>query len=343
VGNKIRVLVVDDSFLMRKLLSDIIAGDPDLVVIDKAKNGQEALEKILRLKPDVVTMDINMPLMDGLAVLKEVMMKQPTRIIMISAYTRSGASATFDALKLGAVDFIPKPSGEISLDLRRLKDEIIAKIKIAAAVDINKAVSSLTIAPFKEIRKISEPKVVVIGASTGGPRVLLEIMQHLPHAISAPVLIVQHMPEGFTLTFAERLAWESEIRTKEAENDDILEAGKAFVAPAGYHMVLEKSGNQVCIRLNQDPFINFVRPSIDPTLMSAAEIFGTGVIAVILTGMGKDGLDGSRRVKEKGGVVIVQNQETSAVWGMPRAVSEAGLANEVVPAVGVADTILRYL
>jgi len=335
VGNKIRVLVVDDSFLMRKLLSDIIAGDPDLVVIDKAKNGQEALEKILRLKPDVVTMDINMPLMDGLAVLKEVMMKQPTRIIMISAYTRSGASATFDALKLGAVDFIPKPSGEISLDLRRLKDEIIAKIKIAAAVDINKAVSSLTIAPFKEIRKISEPKVVVIGASTGGPRVLLEIMQHLPHAISAPVLIVQHMPEGFTLTFAERLAWESEIRTKEAENDDILEAGKAFVAPAGYHMVF--------IRLNQDPFINFVRPSIDPTLMSAAEIFGTGVIAVILTGMGKDGLDGSRRVKEKGGVVIVQNQETSAVWGMPRAVSEAGLANEVVPAVGVADTILRYL
>ncbi len=343
---KIKVLVVDDSFLMRKIISDAINADPLLEVIDKAKNGKEALEKILDLKPDVVTMDVNLPIMDGISVLEEVMKKQPTRIIMVSAYTREGTNATIKALEAGAVDFIAKPSGEISLDIYKLKDEIVSKIKLAANIKINKFSSRedilLTAGP-KDADFIAIDKLVIIGASTGGPRAILDVMQSIPVGLSATFLIVQHMPKGFTASFAERIAWQSGVKSKEAEDGDLLSLGKAYIAPAGYHMVLERQGSKILLRLNQDEPVNFVRPAIDVTMISAAEIMGSKVLGVILTGMGKDGLEGARKIKGKGGRIIIQDEATSVVWGMPKAVYDAGLADIVLPISGVAQAIVRNI
>lgn len=347
MSNKITVLVVEDSFLMRKILSDIINSDPDLEVVGVAKDGKEALEKVAAFQPDVITLDMNLPLEDGLSVLKGIMQRQPRRVIMVSAYTRVGASATIKALELGAVDFIAKPSGEVSLDLRNLKDEIIAKIKWSAAIDLDKFVSKLKPAYVSLISKEKKPgllkKLVVIGASTGGPKAVLEVMRDMPIDLPVAFLIVQHMPEGFTLSFAERLSWQSGIRTKEVENDDVILAGKAFVAPAGYHMLLEKQAEEVRVKLNQDERVNFVRPSIDVTMNSATEVFGKNIIGVILTGMGHDGLEGARRIKQKGGFIIIQDEESSVIWGMPRAVYEAGLADRVLPLSKIAPVIVEEI
>lgn len=346
MDKKVRVLVADDSFLMRKIISDVINADPELEVVDKAKNGKEALEKTLTLRPDVLTLDVNLPLLDGISVLEEIMRKQPTPVIMISAYTRQGTSATIKALELGALDFIAKPSGEISLDIYKLKDEIVYKIKLAAKVDLDKFLSTVTTLPLlgrKKTRPATIKKLVVIGASSGGPRAILEIMQDIPSDIAAAFLIVQHMPRGFTSSFAERISWQSEIKTKEAEDGDIVEAGKAFVAASGYHLVLEGEEEKLKLRLNQDAPVNFMRPSIDVTMQSCVNIFGNNVIGVILTGMGRDGLDGARRIKEKEGLVIVQDEKTSMIWGMPKAVYDAGLADKVLSVSEIAGAIIQHL
>ncbi len=341
---RIKVLVVDDSFLSRKIISDAINADPLLEVIDKAKNGKEAVEKILELKPDIVTMDVNLPIMDGISVLEEVMKKQPTSIIMISAYTREGANTTIKALEAGAVDFIAKPSGESTLDICKFKDEIVAKIKLAANIKINKFSSRKDIflsAESKKIDSIAIDKLIIIGASTGGPKAILDVMQGIPVGLAATFLIVQHMPKGFTASFAERIAWQSGVRTKEAEDGDLLSLGKAYIAPAEYHMVLEKQGSKILLRLNQDERVNFVRPSVDVTMISAAKIMGNRVLGIILTGMGKDGLEGVREIKEKGGKVIIQDEATSVVWGMPKAIYDAGLADMVLPISDIAQSIIR--
>ncbi len=345
MSSKIRVLVVDDSFLMRKIISDAISADPELEVVDKAKNGKEALEKALLLHPDVITMDVNLPIMDGITVLEEIMKQCPTRVIMVSAYTREGTSATIKALELGAVDFIAKPSGEISLDIYKLKDEIIYKIKLAAKIDLNKFAAQVYAPPLgrRELRKGVINKLVVIGASTGGPRAILDIMQGIPVGLPAAFLIVQHMPRGFTRSFAERIAWQSGVKSKEAEEGDIVLAGEAFVAPAGYHLVLERQQEQLKLKLSQEAPVNFVRPSIDITMHSAVEIFGRDVIGVILTGMGKDGLEGARKIRERGGVIIAQDEKSSVVWGMPKVVYEAGLANNVLPLASIAEAIIENI
>jgi two-component system chemotaxis response regulator CheB len=343
---KIRVLVIDDSFLMRRIISDIINSDPELQVVGRAKDGGEALDKVLTLAPDVVTLDVNLPVKDGIVVLESIMKRKPTRVIMLSAYTRAGASATMRALELGAVDFIAKPSGEISLGLDKLKNEIIAKIKLAARVDLDRYLATFqpsTLALVKEGKPVLIKKLVIIGASTGGPKAILDIMQDIPLDLPAAFLVVQHMPKGFTLSFAERIAWHSGIRAKEAEDEDSIAAGRIFVAPAGFHMVLEGDKEQVRIKLNQDPLVNFVRPSIDVTMFSAAEIFGKDIIGVILTGMGRDGLDGAKKIKEKGGRIIVQDEETSIVWGMPKSITKAGLADEVLPLSKISEGILKYI
>jgi len=347
MSEKIRVLVVDDSFLMRQIISDIINSDPDLVVIGKAKDGKDALEKIFTLKPDVVTLDVNLPVLDGISVLGEVMKKQPTRIIMISAYTRTGATATLRALELGAIDFIAKPSGEISLDINKLKEEIISKIKLAARVEMEKV--SPVLQPPVIFEKEAKPpvlkKVVVIAASTGGPKAIFDVIRDIPANIPAAFLIVQHMPIGFTLGFAERISWQSKIKAKEAEDGDFLVAGKAFVAPAGFHMGLESDSNTNTfkIKLNQDPLVNFVRPAADVTMSSVAEVFGKNTIGVVLTGMGKDGVEGARKIKEKGGVIIIQDEKTSAVWGMPRMVHEAGLDDVMLPVFEITAALAKKI
>lgn len=343
MANKIRVLVVEDSFLMRKIITDIINSDDRLEVIAEARDGKEALEKIFSLQPDVITLDINLPVVDGLQVLTEVMKKQPTRVIMLSAYSRAGTSATISALELGAVDFVAKPSGEISLDLSKLKDEIVAKIKLAARIELNKVFQSPPSAFRQPIQLQDIKKAVVIGASTGGPRALLQVIQQLPPGLPASFFIVQHMPEGFTLSFAERLSWQSGLRVKEAQEGDIVAADKAFIAPTGYHMVLERNSDKVKVRLSSDPLVNFVRPSVDVTMFSAVDVFGKDVIGVVLTGMGKDGLAGARKIKENGGSIIVQDEATSVVWGMPKMVYKAGLADRILPLSDIPKAIIESI
>jgi two-component system chemotaxis response regulator CheB len=346
MSDKVKVLVVDDSFLMRRIISDIVNSDPHLEVVGKAKDGDEALEKIASLNPDVVTLDINLPVRNGIDVLNDIMRGNPTKVIMLSAYTRAGASATIRALELGAVDFIAKPSGEISLGLEKLKNEIIAKIKLAANVDLGKYLAAFRAAGAaqkEEEKVLGVRKLVIIGASTGGPKAILNIMRSIPGNIDAAFLIVQHMPKGFTLSFAERISWETGIRAKEAEEGDIVSNGKGFVAPAGSHMVLVKNGNQVKIKLTQDPPVNFVRPSIDVTMLSAVDIFGKDIIGVILTGMGKDGLEGAKKIKEAGGKLLIQDEESSVVWGMPGSVSKAGLTDGALPLSQIAEALIKSI
>lgn len=336
--NKIRVLIVDDSFLIRQIMSDIINADPALEVIDKASNGKEALEKIFALHPDVVTLDVNLPLLGGISVLEEIMKKQPTRVIMVSAYTQEGQATTIKALELGALDFIAKPSGEVSLDISKIKDELIAKIKLVAKIDLEKF--TRLVQKEKEVFISNIKKLVVMGASTGGTRAILDIMQGIPGELAAAFLIVQHMPFGFTRSFAERIGWRSAVKSKEAEEGDLVLMGKAFVAPAGYHMLLEKQERQLKIKLTEDEPVNFVRPSLDVTMISSAEVFGQDTIGVILTGMGRDGLEGAKKIKEKGGLVFVQDEDSSVVWGMPRLVYEAGLADKVLSLSKISQAII---
>ncbi len=342
--NKIRVLIVEDSSLMRKIIADIIKSDPDLKVVAEANDGKDALKKISEFKPDVVILDINLPGISGLDVLSEIVEKKSTRAIMLSTYSRAGASAAIRALELGAVDFVTKPSGEVSLDLDKFKDDIIFKIKLTAEINPDKITyRGLTGSEGIKNKALPLKKVVVIGASTGGPKAVLEIMQRISYSLPAAFLIVQHMPFGFTANFAERISWQSGIITKEAEDGDILAANKAFVAPGGSHMVLENYQGQIKIKIKQGKAVNFVKPSVDITMFSAVEIFGKNVIGVILTGMGKDGLEGTRMVKEKGGTVIVQDEKTSVVWGMPGAVYKAGLTDKILPLSEIAQAIYENI
>ena len=337
---------------MQKMIEEIVSSDPGLEVIDKAKNGEEAIEKISRLRPDVVTLDINIPDPDGFSVLKEVMERNPTRIVVLSGHTPQVGPDMMQALALGAIDFIPKPSGEISLDIDKLKEQIISKIKIAAEVDLKKFLLNLRLSRFDTVKPQTEiaasvelKKLVIIGASTGGPNAILQIMRNIPPTLPAAFLIVQHMPEGFILSFAERISLESKIKAKEAQQGDIVLAGKAYVAAAGYHMAVERTAhninNGLRIKLTQGPPVNFVRPSVTVTLESAALAFCPNVIGVILTGIGKDGLDGAREVKKRGGVMIAQDQATSIIFGMPKVVIDEGLADDVVPIDKIARKIIQ--
>ena len=343
---KISIFVVEDSVLMHKVISDIFSHDPDFEVVGGVYKGKEALEKIPQLKPDIVTLDVNLPDLYGLTVLKEIMSKFPTRVVMLSAYTQKGAEITMKALELGALDFIPKPSGEISLDLYNFKEEIISKMKIVASIDVNEYLSS-----FRGVSVVEEAlavkKLVVIAASTGGPKAIIEIMQKIPSGIEASFLIVQHMPKGFTRTFAERISWYSSIKTKEAEDGDMILKGAGYVAPAGFHMIAEDisddTNKRFRIRLDEAPLVNYVRPSADVTMNSVADLFGNNIIAVILTGMGKDGLEGAKSIKERGGFIIAQDKASSVVYGMPKAVADAGLADRVLSLYDIPKEIIRMV
>ncbi len=343
---KIRIFIVEDSILMQKVILDIFSSDSQFEVVGSASKGKEALEKIPKLNPDVVTLDINLPDVYGLIVLKEIMSRFPTRIIMLSAYTQKGAEITMKALELGAVDFIPKPSGEISLDLYNFKEEIISKVKIVSGINIDSYLANFRGIPVVE-EAVAIKKAVVIAASTGGPRAIIELMQKIPSNINASFLIVQHMPKGFTKNFAERISWYSQIKTKEAEDGDMVLKGAGYVAPGGFHMIVEKLGekerNRFRIRLDEAPFVNYVRPSADVTMGSFAELFGENTIGVILTGMGKDGLEGAKKIKEKGGTVITQDEESSIVYGMPKVVTEAGLSDKVLALSDIAGEIIRMV
>lgn len=339
----IKVLVVDDSTLMRNMVGDIIKTTPGLVLAGTAKNGVEAIEQIAKLSPDVITMDIEMPKMNGLQALARIMTEFPIPTIMLSAHAKEGAESTLLALELGAIDFVTKPSGSISLDIDKVRNELVEKIKIAAEVDLDKMQNNKphfgdTISPERRVSS-GIMKTLAIGSSTGGTRALSEVLPKLPQNINATILLVQHMPVGFTKSLAERLDNRSKIKIKEAEDGDRLVKGQALLAPAGYHMELAPSGDKVL--LNQNPTRFGVRPSVDVMMESIALNASNELIGVILTGMGHDGAQGIASIKKRGGHTIAEDSSTCVVYGMPRAAVETGTVDEILPLGRIPEAILR--
>ncbi len=330
MSDKIRVLVVDDSAIMRKLITDILKKDPQIEVVGQAENGKKAIELAKALKPDVITLDIEMPEMDGLTALRFLKREVPSaRVIMFSSLTQEGARATLEALSLGAFDFVPKPSTKSFLEsVKKIEEELLPKIKGAT----EKVKAPLLTLPKVATRiKSGLYRVLGIGVSTGGPQTLTEIFKELPGNFPVPILVVQHMPPLFTKQLAERLNKISAIQVKEAEEGEPVKEGVAYIAPGDYHMVVKKECNQKVIHLHQGPPKNNCRPSVDVLFESLAEIYNGTCLALVLTGMGRDGAEGAQAIKKKGGAVIAQDANTSIVFGMPRAVIESGAADEVLP------------
>lgn len=347
---KVRVLVADDSALMRKIISDVINSDPGLEAIATAKNGEETLQKVMALQPDVVTLDVEMPILDGLSTLERLMKEHPVPVVMLSALTQAGATATIRALEIGAVDFIAKPSGSISMDLANLSQEIITKIRTAAEAKVSSIKNVQTrpavpIAPLKpdlkSLVKGSFP-LVVIGTSTGGPKALHEVMSTLPAGLNAAVLIVQHMPPGFTRSLAQRLDSVSPLTVKEAEDGDIIARGNAYVAPGNFHMEIAQLNERYAIQLSQTPQVNGHRPAVDVLFYSAAKIKATKA-AVIMTGMGSDGALGLKALKDAGITTIGESAETSVVYGMPKAAFKLGAVDYEVPLYKISEQIVHSL
>ena len=341
----IRVLVVDDSALMRRIISRMLSKDQFIQVIGTAQNGEEAIEKAEALKPDVVTMDVEMPRMNGLEALKHIMSRNPIPVIMLSAATKEGAGTTLDALEMGACDFVPKDLSGGALNISRIEEELIRKVKAVAKRRIGSFLLRqggtkqplAFVAPGRGLRTI-----VALGASTGGPPALQHILTCLPKDFPVPIAIAQHMPKAFTQSFAERLNAMTQIVVKEAENKESLRAGVALLAPGDVHMSVRRRGPDVIVEFVEDQTCVY-RPSVDLLLSGIAKVYESKTIAVILTGMGTDGLSGVRDVRARNGYVIAQDEETSAVYGMPKAVVEAELANSVVPLQKIVEEIIRVL
>lgn len=346
---KVNVLVVDDSAYMRKVVSGMLQSDEAIFVVDTARDGLDAIEKIKTYKPDVVTLDVEMPKLDGLAALERIMKECPTPVIMLSSLTQDGSETTVKALTIGAVDFVGKPSGTISLDIDKVKEELIAKIKVAARASIRNlrlpfpkpfSHRPSVSAPAPIISRVAPSKLVVIGSSTGGPNALQQVIPRLPGNLAAAVLVVQHMPPGFTKSLAKRLNEVSQLEVCEAQEGDAIQNGKVYIAPGAYHMVLRSKTH---LGLNQDPPVHSVRPAVDVTLESAVNFYGSKIVGVILTGMGYDGSRGMASLKKAGGRTIAQDEATCVVYGMPKIVVEMGKADKILPIHKIADEIVSML
>jgi two-component system chemotaxis response regulator CheB len=354
VPKKIRVLIVDDSALMRKVLNEILSSDPEIEVIGTARDGEDGINKAIELEPDVITMDINMPGMDGLTALQYIVSQGICPVIMVSSLTQEGALATFEALELGAFDYVAKPGGTISLNLKKISDEIIEKVKVAGRegvlgrirrrlkrtaehrVEVTKKSKAL---PTGEVRK-----AVAIGVSTGGPKTLMEILPELPPDLDAAMFIVQHMPSNFTASFAKRLDQYSQIAIKEAEAGDIVTNNSGYLGKGGYHLLLrrDRTNEDIRIRLSTKPEHLFV-PSVNVMMESVLEAFGSNTVGVLLTGMGDDGADAMVKIKNAGGITIAESEETAIVFGMPKEAIERGGADIIAPSYKIAEEIIRGL
>lgn len=368
VDQKIKVLIVDDSAVMRKIISSALLKEPSIEIVGYASNGIQAIENVRTLNPDVVTLDIEMPEMDGLSALKEIR-KENKRlpIVMFSTLTHKGAQAAVMALTAGASDYVGKPTtsaGSIEGAFKVLESELIPKIiglakrsrlrnaqvsqkpSSTQAVPIKKNefgtinTATSTKAPVKQLVPNKPISAVCIGVSTGGPMALMQVFSQIQNPLPVPIFIVQHMPPNFTNLLAARLCTAGVTTVKEAKEGDIAEPGNAYIAPGGFHMVLASMGPQVVMHLNTNPPENSCRPAVDVLFRSASDIYGGNLLSVVLTGMGYDGLKGCQYIKARGGQVIAQDEESSVVWGMPGAIAEHNLAEVLLPIDRIADEII---
>ncbi|WPK11935.1 MULTISPECIES: chemotaxis response regulator protein-glutamate methylesterase [Bacillales] len=374
-SNKKKLLIVDDSAFMRKLVGDFFDGNLNIEVVGTARNGKDAIEKIQQLQPNVVTMDVEMPEMNGLDALREIMNQCPVPVVMLSSTTKQGTENTLAAMEYGAVDFVAKTSGTISLDLHKIKEELVQKVEAAANISVTKLKRPMKPIHRKEVVKVEKSlntppptikkqqpvelttlpnkkewsrtsrKIILIGTSTGGPRALQEVITKIPENVRAPILIVQHMPAGFTKSLANRLDQLSNIHVKEAEQGDILKDGVAYIAPGGYHLRLRKIGTTYGIVLDQtEPPRSGHRPSVDVMFEDVSNCPDMDKVAVIMTGMGQDGANGLKELKKSGNVrAIAESADTCIVYGMPKAAVETQLVDEVVDVEDIAQTIMKYM
>jgi two-component system chemotaxis response regulator CheB len=347
---KIRVLVVDDSVVIRRLLTDILSQDPEIELAGTAPNGRIALAKLPQVNPDVVTLDIEMPELDGLGTLPELRKAYPKLpVIMFSTLTERGALATLDALARGATDYVTKPAnvGSVAAGIQSVKDQLIPKIKaLCPDAQSPKAPCKIPLAPPLSAERLTgrlpqRCDVMVIGSSTGGPQALATVLKKLPADFPTPLVVVQHMPPVFTHHLATRLNQESALAVREASDGETLQPGQVLIAPGNFHLELRRQGIAVKTVVQQSPPENSCRPAVDVLFRSAARLFGPHCLAVVLTGMGQDGLRGAEHIVRAGGAVVAQDETSSVVWGMPRAVAEAGLAHSVLPLDSIPDELLR--
>lgn len=345
----IKVLIVDDSALIRALLKEIIQQDPELQLVGQAPDAYVARDLIKQLNPDVITLDIEMPRMDGLTFLEKLMNARPTPVVMISSLTESGSEATFRAMELGAVDFVAKPKLGIREGMEAYADDIRDKIKAASRARLHKPraavkpLGSSDKAP-REGRSpiIGTEKIIAIGASTGGTEAIKDVLIDLP-ADSPGIVITQHMPPGFTRTFAERLNRLSRLHVVEAKGGERILPGHAFVAPGDHHLLVERSGANYVTRLSDGPQVHRHRPAVDPMFESVAQCAGRNVIAALLTGMGKDGAIGLKAIRDAGGYTVAQDEASCVVYGMPREAVALGAAEEVLDLAQIAETLMQQV
>ncbi|WP_446897256.1 protein-glutamate methylesterase/protein-glutamine glutaminase [Clostridium sp. LBM24168] len=358
---KIKVLVVDDSALMRRIISDMIGEESDMETIGTARNGEDLLDKLSKKysgvnMPDIITLDVEMPKMDGITALKEMHRRNiniPT--IVLSSISKEGTKLTMECLDAGALDFLPKPSGNISLDIDKVKDELIKRIKLSYHIssDASQNQSDLKIQNIKEKKSISSNtansyksevkrniEAIVIGASTGGPKALYSVITKLPKNLGIPTFVVQHMPVGFTKAFSERLDSNSYQKVVEASDNINIIPDTIYIAPGGFHMEI---GQDRKIHLNKEPAIWGVRPAVDKLFISASKVYGKNLISVVLTGMGKDGAEGTSVIKDNGGITISEDESTCIIYGMPKAAYSTGKVDMVLKLNEIADKLVKLV
>jgi two-component system chemotaxis response regulator CheB len=344
----VRVLVVDDSAYVRKVVSQMLSRSPFLEVVGTARDGNEALEIAQDVQPDVITCDLNMPAMDGVAFVREQMARRPVPIVVISV-VNGNAEQVLAALDAGAIDFLQKPTALASDRLLEVADQLIEKVKAAAAAPMNRRVTPPAMQPGAPaarrvpVTATGAVDIVVIGVSTGGPQALKTLLPQLPADLPVPVAVVIHMPPGYTQLFAAKLGEVSGLDVREAVEGDPVKAGVVLVAPAGRHLTFRRSAEDVLCHLDLRPLDTLHRPSVDVLFQSAAKTYGTGTLGVVMTGMGSDGREGAAWIKARGGAIVTEAESSCVVYGMPRSVVEAGLSDESVPLDRLADAILRRL
>jgi two-component system chemotaxis response regulator CheB len=339
----IKVVVVDDSLFFRRALTYILEQDKEIKVVGQARNGFEALEMVKELKPDILTLDVMMPGMDGLSFLKKLMETNPMPVLMVSALTPEGADVSLAAMAAGALDVVAKPDGQVSVEIWRLAQELIEKVKVLSGVELKKK-------PVDLEREVTFPqlpdrefKAIVFGCSTGGPQALYELLTSLPASFKAAILIAQHMPPGFTKILAERLDEHCPFRIKEAQDGDEVSSGVAFIIPSHFNALVRKKSKRVVVELKKPTSQDKVVPSVNLLMASAAKVYNESLIGVILTGMGNDGSQGLAEIKKRGGLTIAESRESCVVYGMPRVAIESGAAQYALPLSYIKRTVAELL